>query len=69
MVPVDDEDLPVPVFGPGIGPVWRRTYEPNPKHGPFDRGSLSRGPRDGQDALDWSVPAKASSDRADGHRL
>jgi hypothetical protein len=63
MVPHDDDedDPPILLPGPSIGPVRRRTYDPSPKHGLFDRGSISRKPKNGQDALDWSVPVKASS--------
>ncbi len=64
MAPHDapDDEAPLPLPGPSIGPVRRRTYSDNPKHGPFGRGSVSRKPRDGQDALDWSVPVQASSE-------
>ena len=46
----------------GLGPVWRRVYRPNAgKHGPFARGNVGREPRDGQEALDLSVPTKPTS--------
>jgi hypothetical protein len=46
----------------GLGPVWRRKYWANAgKHGRFERGRVGREPRDGQDALDFSVPAKPTS--------
>lgn len=44
-----------------LGPVWRRTYAPSPKHGPEDRGRVAQEPRDGQEALDYSIPVKPSS--------
>ena len=46
----------------GLGPVWRREYWANAgKHGPFERWNVGREPRDGQDALDFSVPTKPTS--------
>ena len=46
----------------GLGPVWRREYRANAgKHGPFERWNVGREPRDGQEALDLSVPTKATS--------
>lgn len=65
MAPLDDDEDDDPLIllpSTGVGPVRRRTYQPNPKHGPFDRGRVSRKPKNGQDALDWSVSVKASSD-------
>jgi hypothetical protein len=47
-----DDALPFPA----VGPVRRRVYEPNPKHGREPRGQVSAEPRNGQDALDVSVP-------------
>jgi len=45
-----------------LGPVWRRVYRANAgKHGRFERGNVGREPRDGQDALDFSVPTKPTS--------
>ena len=45
-----------------VGPIWRRTYKPNAgKHGPVERGGIGREPRDGQEALDTSVPVKPTS--------
>ena len=63
MVPhADDEEDPLILFpSPSVGPVRRRIYARNPKHGPFDRGRISREPVNGQDALDWSVRVKATS--------
>ena len=44
------------------GPVYRRVYRPNAgKHGPVERWNIGREPRDGQDALDFSVPVKPTS--------
>jgi hypothetical protein len=55
----DDND---PVALRGLGPVWRRRYEPNSgKHGTVSRGRVSREPKNGQDALDYSVVAKPTS--------
>jgi hypothetical protein len=46
----------------GLGPVWRRVYRANAgKHGRFERWNVGREPRDGQDALDFSVPTKPTS--------
>ena len=44
-----------------VGPVRRRVYERNPKHGPIDRGEISREPKNGQEALDNSVQVKSAS--------
>jgi hypothetical protein len=45
-----------------IGPVWRRSYKPNAgKHGVMERGDVGREPRDGQEALDTSIPVKPTS--------
>jgi filamentous hemagglutinin len=45
-----------------VGPMWRRTYQPNEgKHGPAPRGRISREPRNGQEALDFSVRVKETS--------
>lgn len=50
------EDADGEPFGAtGLGPIRRRTYELNPKHGPIDLGRISRAPVNGQDALDYSV--------------
>jgi hypothetical protein len=46
---------------PGLGPVWRRQYVDVEKHGPMRIGRVSRRPRNGQDALDVSVPVKPTS--------
>jgi hypothetical protein len=54
-----DDDEPIPLRT--LGPVRRRVYERNPKHGPVDKGRASREPKNGQDALDWSVPVKSTS--------
>lgn len=46
----------------GLGPVWRRKYRSNAgKHGRLERGNVGREPRDGQEALDLSVPSKPTS--------
>lgn len=50
-----------PIAPRGLGPVRRRLYEANPKHGPFDVGLVSRAPKNGQDALDNSVLVKPTS--------
>jgi len=46
------------------------SYDPNPKHGPQNRGTAkgvsSAAPKDGQTALDNSVQVKASSPRRVG---
>lgn len=62
-MPTDDadENPPIPLYPRSLGPVRRRIYHPNPKHGPYDRGIISRLPANGQDALDWSVPVKTTS--------
>jgi hypothetical protein len=59
----DDEDDDQFILSPGssVGPVRRRVYDPIPKHGIYDRGRSSRRPKNGQDALDYSVRVKASS--------
>jgi filamentous hemagglutinin len=57
----DEDDPPILLPGPSIGPVRRRVYKRNPKHGRWDRGIISREPVNGQDALDWSVPVKTTS--------
>ncbi|HET7459989.1 MAG TPA: hypothetical protein VFJ82_02030 [Longimicrobium sp.] len=45
-----------------VGPVWRRTYAANTgKHGTTVRGRVSREPRNGQEALDYSIRIKESS--------
>jgi hypothetical protein len=45
-----------------VGPVWRRIYKPNAgKHGPVERGIVGREPRDGQEALDFSIAVKPTS--------
>jgi hypothetical protein len=45
-----------------VGPVWRRIYKANAgKHGPVERGNVGREPRDGQEALDMSIPVKPTS--------
>jgi hypothetical protein len=45
-----------------LGPVWRRVYEPNPgKHAEEEHGIVSREPREGQEALDYSVRVKPTS--------
>lgn len=54
----DDDEL-VPVLS--LGPVRRRMYEPNPKHASFALGRVSREPRNGQEALDFSVSVKPTS--------
>jgi hypothetical protein len=65
-----DEDEPIPLRS--LGRVRRRVYEVNPKHGPVDRGIVSREPKNGQDALDWSVmikptvPARVGIDYEEG---
>ena len=47
-------------------------YEANPKHGPDDQGRVSREPKNGQDALDYSVlikptvPARIGIDYEEG---
>lgn len=51
-----DDEEPVPLRS--VGPVWRRTYEANPKHGPLGLGRVSREPTNGQEALDYSVMIK-----------
>lgn len=60
-----DEDDPVSLGGlspiPGLGPVWRRQYVDVEKHGSQRVGRNSRRPRNGQDALDLSVPVKPTS--------
>jgi hypothetical protein len=56
----EDDDEPVPLRS--LGPVRRRLYEANTgKHGLVDRGRVSREPKNGQDALDCSVPVKLTS--------
>jgi hypothetical protein len=59
---MDGDDLP-PDDGPlgAVGPVRRRKYEPSPKHGPESQGFVSREPRNGQAALDVSVPVKPTA--------
>lgn len=52
----EDDGVAKPVHRWGVGPVRRRVYERNPKHGLFDRGRVSRLPANGQGALDCSVP-------------
>jgi hypothetical protein len=59
-MPRDGSGEEEPACASALGPVWRRTYEPNPKHGPEERGRIARQPRDGQEALDFSVAVKAS---------
>jgi hypothetical protein len=55
-----DDEEPVPLRS--VGPVRRRLYEANAgKHGPVERGRVSREPKNGQDALDYSVPVKPTS--------
>jgi hypothetical protein len=55
-----DDDEPFPLRS--LGPVRRRLYEANAgKHGPVQRGRVSREPKNGQDALDFSVPVKPTS--------
>jgi RHS repeat-associated protein len=44
----------------------RPTYEASPKHGPTDQGDVSRGPKDGQTALDNSVQVKNTAPRRVG---
>ncbi len=45
-----------------LGPIRRRTYEPNVrKHGVEQRGRIAREPRDGQEALDFSIGVKPTS--------
>jgi hypothetical protein len=56
-----DDNPPIPLFPRSLGPARRRIYQRNPKHGPYARGTISREPTNGQDALDWSVRAKPSS--------
>jgi hypothetical protein len=41
-------------------------FEPSPKHGSKDKGNISRGPSDGQEALDNSVQVKDTSTRRVG---
>ena len=56
----EDDEEPPPLRS--LGPVRRRLYEANAgKHGPVDRGRVSRQPMNGQDALDYSVPVKPTS--------
>jgi hypothetical protein len=61
----DEEPVPPRSLGPvwrRLGPVWRREYRANAgKHGRFDRGNVGREPRNGQEALDLSVPTKPTS--------
>ena len=55
-----EDEQPVPLRG--LGPARQREYAPNVgKHGPVDRGAISRAPVNGQDALDFSVPIKPTS--------
>ena len=49
------------VANAGLGPVRRRQYAPNVKHGPIARGIIARAPVNGQDALDYSVRIKPTA--------
>src|SRR3954453_22011331 len=66
-----DDEEPVPPRS--LGPVRRRLYEANAgKHGLVDSGRVSREPKNGQDALDYSVmlkdttPARVGIDYEEG---
>jgi hypothetical protein len=55
-----DDDEPIPLRT--LGPVRCRKYEANAgKHGPVARGAISREPKNGQDALDNSLPIKPTA--------
>lgn len=46
----------------GIGPIWRRVYRANAgKRAAYDRGAVSREPKHGQEALDYSLPVKPTA--------
>jgi len=60
-MPREDGGEEEPARAPALGPVWRRTYEPNPKHGPEEHGAIAREPSNGQEALDYSVRVKPTS--------
>ncbi len=47
-------------------PYHQYTYEPNPKHGPTQKGNIGAEPQNGQDALDNSVQVKGTSTRRVG---
>lgn len=52
--------------GTSGAPGERNIYEPHTKHGSVDRGSASRAPTNGQEALDNSVRVKDTSPRRVG---
>jgi hypothetical protein len=55
-----------PITAP-VAPTYHQyTYEPNPKHGPKQRGNIGAEPTNGQAALDNSVPIKGTSTRRVG---
>jgi filamentous hemagglutinin len=49
-----------------LSAMRRMEFEPADYHGPTDRGRKSRGPVNGQDALDLSVQVKSTSPRRIG---
>src|SRR5215207_6115221 len=58
----EDDDPFILSASRSIGPVRRRVYDPNPKHGWAERGRIARRPRNGQDALDYSIPVWTSTE-------
>ena len=55
-----------PITTPVTSTHHQYTYEPNPKHGPKQRGNIGAEPTNGQPALDDSVPIKGTSTRRVG---
>ena len=50
----------------GVGALRRLEFEPSPRHGLRDRGRVSRGPTNGQAALDHSLQVRSTSPRRVG---
>jgi hypothetical protein len=63
-VPATVEDTPAPPAG--VGAMKRNEYEPAPYHGRVNQGGKSKGPTNGQDALDSSLQVKDTSPRRVG---